>query len=413
MKSTKGILNLAVEIGDIMLQNGGEIFRVEDTVTRILKANDIEEFDVYVISNGIFASANEDKEDAASVIRHVPLGAVNLNKVSELNQLARDVCSEKVSFPEAWEVTRRIKEEPFGYSNGGTILFAGIGCAAFCCLFGGQWLDCLFAFLVGILEQGLLILFQKKHLSRFLTNLCASLFVTFLSILVLWLGFPVLHDKIIIGGIMLLVPGVAFTVAIRDYYNGDHLAGTIHLVDAILTATLIALGVCISIWICSYLGMNIEPDGADLNVNLMLILQFVVAIFATIGFAVLFGAPKKETVLCGITGAIGWIIYEAMIVQDINGLLATGVAAFVLTFVVRCLAVCRRMPATVYLLPGIFPLVPGSQLYYTAYYLFLGSRDEFVSHGILTFELAGAIVFGIILGMALPQMIFGKLRRAK
>lgn len=95
MNETRDILTLAVEIGDAMLQNGGEIYRVEDTVMKIMAAYQLEDYDVYVLSNGIFASANEGKEDACSMIRHVPLGSVNLLKISKLNQLARDICDKK------------------------------------------------------------------------------------------------------------------------------------------------------------------------------------------------------------------------------------------------------------------------------------------------------------------------------
>lgn len=103
MAYTKEILTLAVEIGDCMLRNGAEIYRVEDTVVHILSSYEVEEFDVYVLSNGIFASANENKEDACSIVRHVPLGAVNLAKISALNQLARDICDQKISLIDSWD----------------------------------------------------------------------------------------------------------------------------------------------------------------------------------------------------------------------------------------------------------------------------------------------------------------------
>ena len=64
MAVTKEILTLAVETGDALLRNGAEVYRVEDTVLHILKAYEITDCDVYVLSNGIFASANENKEDA-------------------------------------------------------------------------------------------------------------------------------------------------------------------------------------------------------------------------------------------------------------------------------------------------------------------------------------------------------------
>ena len=101
MAHTKEILTLAVEIGDTMLRNGAEIYRVEDSLIHILESCNVENFDVYVLSNGIFASANEDREDACSMIRHVPISSVNLGKVAALNQLVREICDHKCSIEEA------------------------------------------------------------------------------------------------------------------------------------------------------------------------------------------------------------------------------------------------------------------------------------------------------------------------
>ena len=250
MADTKEILTLAVEIGDMMLRNGAEIYRVEDVVLRILESYQIEEYDVYVISNGIFASANEDREDACSMIRHVPLGS---GKIATLNQLARDFCEHQCSVSEAWERLKNCKTQKI-YSNPVMILACGLGCGCFCYMFGGRPLDAVFAFLIGSLEEVLLMQFAKHKLSRVLSNVFASIFVTILSILILLTGLPLMQDKIVIGAIMPLVPGIAFTTSIRDFYNGDYLAGTIHLIDALLTALCIAVGVCISIWVSQQFG---------------------------------------------------------------------------------------------------------------------------------------------------------------
>ena len=102
MAVTKEILSLAVETGDALLRNGAEVYRVEDTVMHILKAYEIEEYDVYVLSNGIFASANENKDDACSMIRHVPLGQTHLGRIAALNQLSREICSHECSLKDAW-----------------------------------------------------------------------------------------------------------------------------------------------------------------------------------------------------------------------------------------------------------------------------------------------------------------------
>lgn len=253
MATTKEVLALAVELADVMLRNGAEIYRIEDTVIHILKAYDIASFDVYVLSNGIFASANEDREDSCSMIRHVPLGEVNLAKVSYLNQIARDLCNHNCTIEKAWERIDKAKHLP-KYSNLVQIFFCGLGSACYAFLFGGGILDFAFAFLIGMLEQCFLHMMAKHKFSRFLSNVFTSMFVSACSILVLFTGLPVLQDKIVIGAIMPLVPGITFTTSIRDFHNGDYLSGTIHLIDALLTALCIAVGICLPLLVYSYIG---------------------------------------------------------------------------------------------------------------------------------------------------------------
>ena len=137
-----------------------------------------------------------------------------------------------------------------------------------------------------------------------------------------------------------------------------------------------------------------------------MMIQFIVSMIATISFAILFNAPKKEVLFCGLTGAFGWMIYYLITAQDISNILASMIAAFGLTLLSRILAVARQNPVTVYLLTGIFPLVPGAGIYYTAYYLFTGENALSGAKCLETLYIAGAIVFGIIFGFGIPQALF-------
>ena len=253
MATTKEVLSLAVEIADVMLRNGGEIYRIEDTVIHILKAYNVESFDVYLLSNGIFASANEDKEDACSIIRHVPLGSVNLSKIAYLNQLARDLCTHKCTISEGWERVKEAKSLP-SYSNKIQYLSCGLGSACYTFIFGGSMMDFGFSFIIGLFEQMVLNYLAEHKFSRFLRNVFASTFVSTCTILVMQTGLPLLQDKIIIGAIMPLVPGITFTTSIRDFHNGDYLSGTIHLIDALLTALCVAVGIIIPMAVFNSIG---------------------------------------------------------------------------------------------------------------------------------------------------------------
>lgn len=242
MAVTKEILALAVETGDALLRNGAEVYRVEDTVMHILEAYQIENFDVYVLSNGIFASANEDRDDACSMIRHVPLGKTHLGRIAALNQLSREICSQECSLRDAWLRLEECKTIPTNRSIV-EIFFCGMGCSCFCYLFGGQPLDAVIAFFCGMLLQLVLRRLARRKNSKFITNILGSALVTLLSLFVFSFGLPIFYDKVIIGSIMPLVPGMALTTSIRDFFNGDYLSGAIHMIDAILTSFCIAVGV--------------------------------------------------------------------------------------------------------------------------------------------------------------------------
>lgn len=141
----------------------------------------------------------------------------------------------------------------------------------------------------------------------------------------------------------------------------------------------------------------------------MIIIQFAISMIATMAFAILFCAPKNEWLLCGLSGAIGWIVYYVMFHHNLGLVLSTTVATFMLSIFSRTLAVIRKQPATVYLLSGIFPLVPGAGIYYTAYYLITGESTLCYSKGMETCEIAASIVFGILFAFAIPQSWLNKL----
>ncbi|SHJ61757.1 threonine/serine exporter family protein [Pseudobutyrivibrio xylanivorans] len=136
------------------------------------------------------------------------------------------------------------------------------------------------------------------------------------------------------------------------------------------------------------------------------IIEFVVSMVATIAFAIVFSAPRAELLYCGISGAIGWIFYSIISNTLSAPTLGNVVGSLALTFFSRALASKRKNPVTVYLISGIFPLVPGAGIYYTSFYLIMNDMNNFSQSGLSTLKTAGAIVMGIILGMAFPQSWF-------
>lgn len=143
----------------------------------------------------------------------------------------------------------------------------------------------------------------------------------------------------------------------------------------------------------------------------MIAAQFIVSMIATISFAVLFSAPKSELIFCGVTGAFGWVVYLICLNFDMSTSIANLIATFALTVISRTTASLRKRPVTIYLISGIFPLVPGAGIYYTSYYFIMNQMNMASQHGIQTVKAAGAIVLGIIFGFSLPQTWFNALHK--
>lgn len=137
-----------------------------------------------------------------------------------------------------------------------------------------------------------------------------------------------------------------------------------------------------------------------------MILDFLLTLLAIDAFSVLFCTPKEQRFFCALTGALGWISYQLLLRMGSNFVFASLLASFHITFLSRLFAALRQTPVTVYLMPGILPLVPGAGIYYTSYYLIMQEMQVCAAKGVETFQIAGAIVLGITFAFSLPQDFF-------
>ena len=131
--------------------------------------------------------------------------------------------------------------------------------------------------------------------------------------------------------------------------------------------------------------------------------HFVVAVIATISFGITFQMPRRHYLACGLTGAVGWMVYIFGVeLFSMSPAVATLVATLPLTACARFFSVRHKAPVTIFLLPGIFPLVPGAGIYYTAYYFLRDDRTLFLNKGVETLKIALALALGIALVCSLP-----------
>ncbi len=246
------ILGIALDIGEETLKCGGEIQRVEDTVTRICRAYGAESVEVFAITSLIIAEVQMPDGSVVAHTRRVKGVYNHLARLEACNALSRTVCTSPLP---ADEVARRLGEirhyrpVPEWMCYPAAMLATG----GFTLFFGGTFVDGMAAALIGLLTT----LFSRLAPWR-INGLMKSLITSFasgvLAVLCVTLGFGAHTDKIIIGTIMLEIPGVAFGNALRDLLGGDTLAGSLRFIQAILQALMIALGYMAALMLCGQLG---------------------------------------------------------------------------------------------------------------------------------------------------------------
>lgn len=248
----EAILELAQRAGHILLENGAEIFRVEETMERICRYYGVQSESAFVMSNAIFMTAGSERESSFAKVQEILVGRSNLAKVTAVNQLSREIAQGRYSVEEARRILEEIQAMPEKRKSV-RILASGICSGAFCCLLGGSMTDGLFAFAAGLVLYLYILQIAGPHLSRIVGTIGGSVLVTLFCGAAYLCFRPALHlNAMIIGAIMPLVPGVAFTNAIRDVADEDYLSGSVRMLDALLVFFSIAIGVGFGI---SLMGM--------------------------------------------------------------------------------------------------------------------------------------------------------------
>lgn len=243
MERIKKIVNIAMLAGKIMLKSGCEVYRIEDTMNRILELEAARTHSVVVTYTGITLTLHANS-NIITLTKRIRNRSTNLNKVYLVNEISRKLCTGEI-------------DEDFAYARLQEI--AGINqyslrlkylsyvavVVLFTYIFGGNIIDCISSIFVGIAMALMHFIGVKTDLNVFCINALASFILTICAILLKEMIFfhSMKIDLIIIAAIMPLVPGMSFTTAIRDTLNGDYSSGTARILDAIVVALAIAVGV--------------------------------------------------------------------------------------------------------------------------------------------------------------------------
>lgn len=387
-------LDIANEAGHILLENGAEISRVEEVMDRISSHYGVDAKHFFVLSNGIFTTGQ-----GYANVEHIPIHGCQLDRVVEVNQLSRDIEKHNLTLEQASRRLEKIRQMP-NHPALEQILASALGSGAFCAIFGGSLLDCAISTLCGIILWIYVLWVSAPYLSKVIGNITGGMLVSLMCIISHHL-IPSAHlGNMVIGAIIPLIPGISFTNGIRDLAAEDYLAGMTRLADALMVFFCMAIGVCTIFIIDSYIfGSMIQLHGMltdPLTANWLI--QIEVAYLGTVSFAVLFGVPRRFYHGAGICGTLGWIVYLVFTrLLGTSGIEAMFFATMIVVLSSYQCASTLHCPVIIFIVCGIFPLVPGAGVFWTSYYIVSDQLQAALNSGFMACKGTVAIVFGIII----------------
>lgn len=387
------LLDMSAELGYRLAMCGAETFRVEDSINRIFASYGITS-EVFAIPNCLTVSIETPEGKPMTRMRRIGHHGNDLDAVERFNHLSRRICAETPEPKTAMTWLKETEKSRVHYSFPVYLIGNFLGASGFAVLFGGTLIDALCAGICGIIVGLVTYFLDNLKVNQFFTTIAAAFFMAVAAYATDALGIADNTDTVVIGALMLLVPGLLFTNAMRDIIFGDTNSGTNRIVQVLLVAAAIALGTGAA-WNLAGLLWGAPVNPAPINHAYWI--QILASMVGCLGFSFLFNIHGPGVLLCILGGGLAWAAYCAVLHFGGDEIMAYFWAAIVSAAYSETMARIRKYPAISYLVVSIFPLIPGAGVYYTTNHIVRGDMASFAAQGTNTIAIAGAIAVGILM----------------
>jgi len=247
------VADLVLFAGQLILENGGETFRVEETMVRMGLAGGAQSVDVFAIPQGIFCTINKGLETHTRVVRIHHRG-FNLAKVLEVNRISRQLSAGSLNVEQAYGELLKVARSKRRYPSWLRFISGALASASFSYLLGAHRGSVFVAGLTGLLVMVVIEFLEKRDVLIFVSVAIAGI-MTALANLAVKSFWPALQfDLAVIGSIMVLAPGLAITTSVRDALFEDLVSASIRGVEAFGVALSIASGVGVVLTLYLWVG---------------------------------------------------------------------------------------------------------------------------------------------------------------
>ncbi|BDR61052.1 threonine/serine exporter family protein [Lactobacillus xylocopicola] len=247
----QNLLDTCLTAGELMIEGGSEMYRVEDTMLRIAKSAGEPDPRVFIVPTGIFMSLDQGNYCQSIQVQE---RNINLELVDRINSLSRAFAAKEITLRQFKQQVKKIAKGDFPtFPLWLQTIGAAVLSATLMVMFidNYDWLDFPGAAIVGAIGFVSFYYFKRYTNIKFLSELVAALIMTIVAVGIVHLYPQLVIDNILTGALMPLVPGLALTNALRDLFKGDLLSGMGRMCEALLTAFALGGGVGI---ILKFLG---------------------------------------------------------------------------------------------------------------------------------------------------------------
>ena len=387
------LLDLATDLGYNLAMSGAETFRIEESVVFVLQAYGLEA-EAFAIPNCLTVSLKTAQGKPMTRMRRIGVHGTDLDSVERFSNLSRKICAARPDPETAIQWLKETKNSCHQHKFPVYLMGHFVGALGFALFFGSNLSDCIFAGILGIVVGIVSHIMNKLHANAFFSTIIAAFAMALPAYAFAAMGIIYNADTVIIGTLMILVPGLLFTNAMRDIIYGDTNSGVNRIVQVFLIAAAIALGTAAawqfssSIW-----GSHASVPAADAGA----LAQLIGSLIGGIGFGIIYNVHGFGILLCTLGGIFAWGAYLIATALGCNTLTGYLFAAMTASLHAEIMARLRKYPAISYLVISIFPLLPGASIYYTMTCILRSEIDQFTNLGLHTIGIAGAIAVGILL----------------
>jgi uncharacterized membrane protein YjjP (DUF1212 family) len=398
------VLTVALRAGQIMLENGANTARVEETVHRLGTALGAEWMDVYVTPQGIIATVVSHEEHRTRIQR-ITRSAVDMSRMAAVIDLSRRAEIGAVDIHAVRAELDQIAQQPRRYGVWTTTLTVAGGCACFAVLFGGGIAEFLIVLLAAGIGQYLRHSLLHRQVDRLMTTAIVAMVSSGIGLAVsTWLAFAVpvvIQPSIVLAAsVVLLVPGILLVSSTADLVRGDILPGLARATSALLFVMAIGAGIWAMLLVSGAQVMIATAPQPNL------VLALLAAFAGAGGFAILFDVPYRALPFAAAVGMCAVGIRNGLLLAGIPSEVAAFFAGILIGLLAEFLARWLRTPTSLYAVPGYIPLVPGV----VAFRAVLEFVNADYLAGLADFVRAALLIVAIAIGLGIVQS-FGRMRQ--